>query len=160
MPLFAPLHVRRAYNSLAADVRKNEWRLDGGAEGQPDGVMMPNGSPSLQSRFGLGAGGRLTLAIRPDGREIRVNCAGQEFAFAGTSKAIHIAIERTETTVTVTAAGDEGEPASRSAELPINARGPLAMSLRLTGAATKPGGAFVSTAIVRGPVSLPLPVVE
>jgi hypothetical protein len=160
LPLFAPLHVRRSYNTIASDVCKVEWRLDGGAVVRADAVLLPDGSPLMHSRFGLGAGGQLTIAIRPDGREIRINCAGQEFAFAGTGKSIQIVIERLATSVTVTAGGEDGDPVSRIADLPINARGPLAATLRLTGTAAHPGGATIVSAIVRGPASIPLPLVE
>jgi WD40 repeat protein len=160
LPIFAPFHVRRAYNTLGPDVRAQEWRISGGAEGRADGVSLPEGSPVLASRFGLGSGGSLTLAFRPDGREIRINCAGQEFAFAEAGKAVRIAIERIDDSVRVTATDEDGSPVSRSAELPMNARGPLAISVRLTGTPARPGGALLTAAIVRGPVSIPLPLVE
>jgi hypothetical protein len=160
LPLFAPFHMRRAYNTLGPDVRGNEWRLTGGVDGHGDGVVMPAGSPVLTSRFGLGPGGRLTMMIRSDGREVRINCAGQEFAFAGSGKSVYIAIERAEGTVTVTATPDDNEPVTRTAELPVNSRGPLTVTVRMNGAPARPGGATIASAIVRGPVSMPLPAVE
>lgn len=160
LPLFAPFHLRRAYNTLGNEVRAHEWRWTGGAEGQADGIVMPAGSPVLTSRFGLGPGGRLTLAIRPDGREVRINCAGQELAFAGSGKSVYIAIDRAERSVTVTAIPEDGEPVVRTADLPVNSRGPLTVSARMTGEPARPGGAVITSAIVRGPASMPLPFVE
>ena len=79
------------------------------------GSNYPPGSPALHSRFGIASGGRLNLAFRPDGREIRINYAGQEFAFAGTDKVLRIVIERDDKSVTVTAQPEMGEPIGRSA---------------------------------------------
>jgi hypothetical protein len=160
LPLLTPTPVRRAYNTMGVDVCRNEWRLDGGAEPRADGVLLPEGSPILSSRFGLASGGRLTLAIRPDGREILINCAGQEFAFAGSGKSLRVMISRAEATVTVSATADDGEPIARTADLPANIRGPIATTIRLTGTPSQAGGAMLSSAIVRGPVSLTLPFVE
>ncbi|HKB00819.1 MAG TPA: hypothetical protein VKD90_01310, partial [Gemmataceae bacterium] len=103
LPLLSPVIVRRAYNTLGPDVLAAEWQLDGGAAALPAGIRLPAGSPAMHSRFALASRGRLALAVRPDGREIRVNCGGQEFAFAGVGKTMRIVIERTETTVAVTA---------------------------------------------------------
>jgi WD40 repeat protein len=160
LPLFAPLHVRRAYNTIGGDVYANEWKFGGGASANSDAVVLPDGSPVMSSRFGLGSGGRLTLAFRVDGREIRINCAGQEFAFAGSGKAMQVTIERVDDSVTVTATSDDADPVSRKVDLPINALGPLNVGVRLSGTPTKPGGALLVSAIVRGSVSLPLPMLE
>lgn len=159
LPLLAPFQVRRAYNTLGPEVRAQEWRIIGG-ESQGEGVLLPEGSPVLTSRFGLGTGGRLTLALHPDGREVRVNCAGQEFAFSGEGKSLRIAIERSEHRVTLTASSDQGEPVSRSAELPGTMRGQLNITFRLTGTSVRAGGVLIYSAIVRGPMSIPLPLVE
>lgn len=160
LPLFTPAPVRRAYNTVAADVIRNEWRLDGGAELKPDGVVMPAGAPVLSSHFGLAAGGRMTLAFKPDGREVRFICAGQEFAFAGNGAALRVVLERIEDKLTVTATTDDGEPASRTAELPATNRGPTTVAVRLTGTPAREGGTVLASAIVRGPVTVPLPLPE
>jgi hypothetical protein len=160
LPLYLPAPVRRAYNTIGRDVCRNEWRLDGGAEPRADGVLLPEGSPVLSSRFGLAAGGRLTLSFRPDGREIRINCAGQEFAFGGSGKSLRVMISRTEANMTVSASADGGEPVARTADVPANIRGPIAVTIRLTGTPSHTGGAMLHSAIVRGPASLTLPFVE
>jgi hypothetical protein len=160
LPLLTPVIVRRAYNTLGADVLNGEWQLDGGAVAQPGGVRLPAGSPVLYSRFALAPRGRLTLVVRPDGREVRVNGGGQEFAFNGTGKSMRIVVERTETTVAATAYPDDEEPVSQTADLPVTARGPTRVTLRLTGVPADPNGAVVSAAMARGPVALPLPAPE
>lgn len=160
LPLLSPVIVRRAYNTLGPDVVKGEWQFDGGAAPQPTGVRLPAGSPVLYSRFGLAPRGTLTLVVRPDGREIRVNGGGREFAFAGIGKSVRIVVERTETTVTVTAYADDEEPVTRTTELPVTARGPSRVTLRVTGVPADPNGMAVSAAMARGPVALPLPAPE
>jgi hypothetical protein len=114
----------------------------------------------MHSRFGLAPRGRLSLAVRPDGREVRVNCGGQEFAFAGTGKAMRIVVERTETTVSMTAFATDEEPVNRTADLPVIARGPTPVTLRLTGVPADPNGSLVGAATARGPVALPIPAAE
>lgn len=160
LPLFAPVQIRRPYNTIAADVIKNEWRLDAGSEAQPERVLLPAGSPSLQSRFGLAAGGKLTLTFEPDGREVRVNCAGQEMAFAGSGKSLRLVIERSEDKLTFRATTDDGEPIAKTTDIPPALRGPMSMTIRLTGTTARAGGTSLATAILRGPASLPLPLAE
>lgn len=160
LPLFTPAPVRRAYNTLGPDVLKHEWVLAGGAAGGPDGVVLPAGGPAVQSRFGLAPGGRLTLAVRPDGRELRVVCAGQEFAFAGNGKAVRLTVERAEDKVTVTATADDGAPVARTLDLPATLRGPTPVAVRPSGAPVRDGGTVLVSAIARGPVSFPPPVPE
>ena len=159
LPLFAPVQVRQAYNTIVGDVVRTEWRLEGGAEAKADGIALPGGSPAMRSRFGLAPGGRLSLTLRTDGREVRINCAGQEFAFAGAGKSLRIVIERAEASVKLTATGDEGEPVVRTADLSAGLRGPMFLTVRLTGSAEHPGASMTS-AIHRGPASLPLPFAE
>jgi hypothetical protein len=86
---------------------------------------------------------------------VRFNLAAQEVAFAAPGKMLRITIERKDDAVTVTAAGDEGEPIARTLSLPSTARGPLTLAIRLTGTASRPDGAVLAAAIARGPVSLP-----
>src|SRR5262245_51419980 len=160
LPLWSPVVVRRAYNTIGADVAKAEWQFVGGAAPRGEGVHLPAGNAALYSRFGIASGGRLTLAVRPDGREVRVNYAGQEFAFAGTAKHLRIIIERDDKSVTVTAQSDADEPVSRSADLAIIARGPMPVTLRVTGTPSKPEGTLLTAAIARGPMSFPLPSAE
>jgi hypothetical protein len=160
LPLLTPVIVRRAYNTLGPDVLAAEWQLDGGAVSQPAGVRLPAGSPALHSRFALAPRGRLALSVRPDGREIRVNCGGQEFAFAGVGKSMRIVIERTETTVAVTAVPEGDEPVLQTADLPVIARGPSRVTVRVTGVPVDPNGTVVRAGMARGPVALPVPVAE
>jgi hypothetical protein len=159
LPLYSPLIVRRAFNTLDGDAIRREWRIDGGAELRANGVYLPGGSPGLQSRFGLAPGGRMSLTLRTDGREVRIQCAGQEFAFAGAGKGLRIVLERSDADVKLTAVGDEGEPVVRTAPVPASMTGPTFLTMRLTGASEKPGASIVS-AIVRGPASLSLPIAE
>ena len=155
LPLFAPVVVRRAYNTAGADVVAAEWRLDGGATARPDGVLFGPGNPAMHSKFGVAADGRLALNLRADGRELRLNLAGQEVAFAAAGKTLRVTVERKDDSVTLTAAGDEGETVTRTLDLPPVLRGPLPLSVRLTGTPTRPDGALLVSAIARGPVSLP-----
>ncbi|HKB04552.1 MAG TPA: hypothetical protein VKD90_20180 [Gemmataceae bacterium] len=159
LPLLTPTVVRRGYNTLAVDVQKAEWQLGDGCESVPEGVRLAAGGPSMTSRFGLAPGGRLTLTIRPDGRDLRLFAAGQEVAFAGTGTAVRVVIERTETALSMTAVTDAG-PANRTVELPEAFRGPSQVTLRLAGTPAKGDGAVLLSAIARGPVSLPLPLPE
>jgi hypothetical protein len=160
LPLLSPVVVRRAYNTTGADVVSAEWALAGGAALRPDGVHLPAGNAAVHSRFGIASGGRLTLALRPDGREIRINYAGQEFAFTGTGKRLRIVIERDDKSVTVTAQPDGGEPDSRSADLALVSRGPMPVTVRVTGTPSKPEGTLLTAAIARGPMSFSLPSAE
>jgi len=161
LPLHSPVVVRRAYNTVGADVASAEWIFAGGAAARPDGIHLPAGNSALHSRFGIASGGRLTLAMRPDGREIRINYAGQEFAFTGgTGKGMRIAVERDDKSVTVTAQPDGGEPVSRSADLALLSRGPMPVTVRVTGTPSKPEGTMVTAAIARGPMSFSLPSAE
>jgi hypothetical protein len=160
LPLLSPVAVRRGYNTAGPDVVKTEWRLDGGTAGRPEGIHLPTGNAALYSRFGIASGGRLTLAFQPDGREIRINYAGQEFAFAGTGKTVRVVIERDDAKVTVTAQPDMGDPVGRSADLPPLSRGPMPVTIRLTGTSSKPEGTLLTAAIARGPFSFPLPFAE
>jgi hypothetical protein len=121
---------------------------------------MPAGNAALHSRFGIASGGRLSLAVRPDGREIRINYAGQEFAFTGTGKGLRILIERDDKTVTVTAQPDGGEPVSRLADLALVSRGPMPVTVRVTGTPSKPEGTILTAAVARGPMSFSLPSAE
>jgi hypothetical protein len=158
--VLSPVVVRRGYNTAGPDVAKAEWRFDGGATGRADGIHLPAGNAALYSRFGIGSGGRLTLSFQPDGREIRINYAGQEFAFAGTGKIVRVLVERDDHKVTVTAQPDGGDPVGRSADLPPLSRGPMPVTIRLTGTPSKPEGTLLIAAIVRGPISFPLPFAE
>src|SRR5262249_21038368 len=158
--VLSPVVVRRGYNTAGPDVVKSEWRFDGGATGKVEGIHLPTGNAALYSRFGIASGGRLTLAFQPDGREIRINYAGQEFAFAGTGKTVRVVIERDDAKVTVTAQPDMGDPVGRSADLPPLARGPMPVTIRLTGPPSNPEGALLTAAIARGPFSFPLPFAE
>jgi hypothetical protein len=160
LPLLTPVIVRRAYNTLGPDVLAAEWHLDGGAVAQPAGVRLPAGSPAVHSRFALAPRARLTLSVRPDGREIRVNCGGQEFAFAGVGKSMRLVIERTETTVAATAYPEGDEPVSQTADLPLINRGPTRVTVRVTGVPVDPSGTVLTAGMARGPVALPLPVPE
>jgi WD40 repeat protein len=155
LPLLSPVIVRRAYNTVGEDVTATEWRLDGGATPRPDGVALPPGTPALQSKFGLAPSGRLSLVFRSDGRQVRFNLAGQEVAFAAPGPTLRVTIERKDDAVTLTAFADEGEPVSRTIDLPPAARGPATVAVRLTGTATRPDGAQLTAAIARGSVSLP-----
>ena len=134
--------------------------MDGGAVARADGIHLPAGTPVLYSRFGLASGGRLSLSFRPDGREIRINYAGQDFSFAGSGKILRIVIERDDKTVTVTAQPDAGEPVGRTADLPSLVRGAMPVTVRVTGTASTPDGTLLTAAIARGPMSLPLPIAE
>ena len=160
LPLFAPVVMRRAYNTTGADVLTAEWTLDGGAVGKPEGVVFGKGTPSLKSKFGIAPGGRLTLSFRPDGREVRLNLGGQEVAFAGVGKTFRLAIERKDDTITLTGISDDGEPATRTVDLPAAAHGPTPLNIRLTGTPTQPKEAILISAIARGPMSLPPPTPE
>jgi hypothetical protein len=119
----------------------------------PKECYFPKSAPVMSSRFGLGSGGRLSLSFRTDGREIRINCAGQEFAFAGSGKSTQYR-SAIDDGVTVTATNDDADPVSRRVDLPLNARGPVTIGVRMTGMPAKPGGARAS-AIGRGSASLP-----
>jgi hypothetical protein len=160
LPLHSPIVVRRGYNTAGPDVVKAEWRSDGGAAGRAEGIHLPPGNAALYSRFGIASGGRLTLSFQPDGREIRINYAGQEFAFAGNGKTLRVVIDRDDNKVTVAAYPDMGEPVGRSADLPPLGRGPMPVTIRLTGTPTKPEGSLLTTAIARGPFSFPLSFAE
>ncbi|HEX3148557.1 MAG TPA: hypothetical protein VHR66_10765 [Gemmataceae bacterium] len=160
LPLFTPVIIRRAYNTVGADVIRTEWVLDNGAVVKPEGVVLGPGTPSLRSLFGVAPGGRLSLNFVPDGREVRLNLPGQEVAFAGTGKTFRIAIERKDDTVTLTAVSDDGQPATRTVELPAAARGPVPITVRLTGTPSRPEGAILTSAIARGPTSLSPPTPE
>jgi hypothetical protein len=160
LPLLTPVVVRRAYNTAGPDVLATEWKLDGGAAGKAGGVSFPQGQPSLHSNFGLAPGGRLSLNFRSDGRQVRVFLAGQEVPFAAPGKTFRVHFERKDATVTVTGVGDEGEPVTRTIELPPAARGPTAVTVRLTGMPDRPTGTALTSAIVRGPASLPPPTPE
>lgn len=160
LPLFTPVVVRRAYNTLGADVRATEWKLDGGADGRADGVHLPPGDPALRSRFGLAPGGRLALTFRSDGREVRFFVAGLEVAFAAPDGTLRIVVERQEAAVTLTATAAGGSPVVRRVDLPEAARGPTAVAVRLTGTPARPGGATLAAAVVRGPATLVLPLPE
>ena len=160
LPLLTPVVVRRAFNTAGSDVLATEWKLDGGAAGTPAGVACPQGEPSLRSNFGLAPGGRLTLNFRSDGRQVRVFLAGQEVPFAAPGKTFRVAIERKDTAVTVTGVGDEGGPVTRVIELPAAARGPTAVAVRVTGMPARPTGMVLTSAIARGPASLPPPTPE
>src|SRR5262249_28117919 len=118
LPLLTPVVVRRAYDTAGPDVLATEWKLDGGAAGTPGGVSLPPGQPSLHSHFGLAPGGRLPLTSRSDGRQVRVFLVGQEVPFAAPGKTFRIHIERKDTAVTVTGVGDQGEPVTRTIDLP------------------------------------------
>jgi hypothetical protein len=156
LPLLNPDVVRRGYDTAAAAVAAAEWHLDGGAAAGPDGIVLPAGSPALRSRFGLAAGGRLNLTFRPDGREVRVNLATQEVAFAAPGRTLRVTITRADDAVIVAAAGDDGQSVTRTVSLPPAARGPATLAIRLTGTASRPEGAVLTAAIARWPVSLPL----
>jgi hypothetical protein len=160
LPLLTPVVVRRAYNTAGLDVLATEWQLDGGAAGKSGSVSLPQGQPSLHSNFGLAPGGRLSLSFRSDGRQVRVFLAGQEVPFAAPGKMFRVLIQRKDTAVTVTGMGDEGEPVTRTIELPPAARGPTAVTVRLTGMPERPTGTVLTSAIVRGPASLPPPTPE
>jgi hypothetical protein len=159
LPLLAPTVLRRGFNTLAAEVQKSEWQLGDGCEVVPEGVRFAAGAPAMTSRFGLSPGGRLTVTIRPDGRDVRVFAAGQEVAFAGMGAAVRIVVERTESALTVTAATDDG-PASRGIELPEAIRGPVPVTVRLAGTPAKGDAAVLLSAMARGAVSLPMPLPE
>jgi WD40 repeat protein len=160
LPLLTPVVVRRAYNTVNPGALAVEWKLDGGAAGMPDGVLLPAGEPVMRSTFGLAPGGRLTLSMRPDGRQVRLFLAGQEVAFAAAGKTFRVTIDRKDTAVTLTAIVDDGEPATRTIELPPASRGPTILAVRLAGMATREGGARLLAAVARGPASLPPPTPE
>ena len=160
LPLFTPVVVRRAYNTIDADVLTAEWKLDGGATGKVDGVALPLGEPSLRSNFGLAPGGRLTLNFRSDGRRIGIFVGGQEVSFAAPDRTFRIVIERQEAAVTLTGIGEESSQVSRLIELSEAYRGPTAVAVRLAGMQARPGGAMLVSAIARGPASLPPPTPE
>jgi WD domain, G-beta repeat len=160
LPLFTPVVMRRAYNTTGADVLATEWGLESGAVAKAEGVFLAPGTPLIRSKFGIAPGGRLTLSLRPDGREVRLNVAGQEVAFAGAGKSLRIAIERKDDTVTLTAVADEGEPVARTVDLAAAARGPTPLTIRLTGMPTQPDGAILASAIARGLISLAPPTPE
>ena len=160
LPLLTPVVVRRAYNTANPGALASEWKLDGGAAGTPDGVLLPAGEPVVRSTFGLAPGGRLTLSFRPDGRQVRLFLAGQEVPFAAAGKTFRVTIERKDAAVTLTGTGDDGEPVVRTVELPPANRGPTPVAVRLAGMATREGGARLTAAVARGPASLPPPTPE
>jgi hypothetical protein len=114
----------------------------------------------MRSNFGLAPGGKLTLNFRSDGRQVRVFLGGQEVPFAAPGKTFRVVIERKDASVIVTGAGDEGGPVARTVELPAAARGPTAIAVRITGMPARPTGMVLTSAIVRGPASLPPPTPE
>jgi hypothetical protein len=160
LPLFTPVVIRRAYNTVGPDELASEWKLEAGAVVKPEGIYLPNGEPALHSRFGLAPGGKLTVSLRPDGREVRVNLAGQETAFAAHGSTFRVVIERKEAAVTIAAIDGDAEPVVRTIDLSPSARGPTALTIRLTGTPARPTGALVTAAIARGPASLPPPTHE
>ena len=160
LPLLTPVVVRRAYDTIGPDVLSTEWKLDGGATARADEVTLPLGEPALRSTFGLAPGGRLTLSFRSDGRPIRIFVGGQDVPFAAPGKSFRITIERQEAAVTLTGVGDEVAPVTRTVELSEAARGPSTVAVRLTGSATRSGGAALLSAMARGPASLPPPTPE
>jgi hypothetical protein len=160
LPLYTPVVVRRAYNSVGPDELAGEWKLDAGAVAKPEGIYLPNGEPAMHSRFGLAPGGKLTMSLRPDGREVRVNLGGQEAVFAAHATTFRLVIERKEAAVTVTAIDGDGEPVVRTIDLSPSARGPTALTIRLTGTPARPTGALLTAAVARGPASLPPPTHE
>jgi len=69
-------------------------------------------------------------------------------------------IERKENSVTVSGSADEGEPVVRTVELSPAAHGPTAVTLRVTGMPLRPTAMVLTSAIARGPASLPPPTPE
>lgn len=159
-PPLTPVVTRRGYNSLSAEVRATEWTTEGDSPASPDGVTLGTGDAALRSRFDLMPGSRLVFALVPDGRDLRVVCAGQDVTLPASGRTVRLTLVYTGEELHLTTAGEAGGPVVRTTPIPPSNRGPAPVVLRLTGTADAPGGTRVSSAVVRGPVRPAVPQPE
>ncbi len=157
VPLLTPIVQRRGYDSLAQGVRANEWAIEGDCSPAGDGLKLGTGESALRSLFEIVPGTRITFDLTPDGRDIRIVCAGQDLTVPGVGKSLRLTVEFTGEELRVSATAEGAEPVVRMAPVPPAQRGPNVVTLRLSG----PGpGTILSSALVRGPIRPAVPKPE
>ena len=125
-----------------------------------DGIRLGGGDPVARSLFELLPGSRITFTIKPDGRDVRLICAGQDVTLPAAGKVVTLVLSYTGEELRLTMAADGGEPVERVAPVPPANRGPVPVAVRLVGEAKMPTGTLISAAVVRGPVQPAVPKPE